>query len=300
MNSFRISVLATIVAAAVPMTASAFSFGFDDNDFDFGSSSNQWDGPYGRYTPYGPPRDYRGYGPYGGQQYAPRRYPDRNDGPGVGGGGPIMTWGGSDDEKDAAQQAPARDAGERDSRSSWGGRPWSSWGDDDGVNFSQGKTWKWGNSKMDWGNRWRPNFGGGRRPGGMPGWNWHPGWEQYQYGPRDESRYRGRSRGTPGSRYGRPTIPQQYPAPRSAAPKEVAPRQSAPMRAAPVPAVPAQSAPQPAVAMPAAPLRPAPQAPVPQASAPLPHVAAPAPTEPEQAVPAVPQELPSQGEAVTN
>ena len=107
-----------------------------------------------------------------------------------------MRWGSYDDER-----RPTRERGDEAQQDDDGwkwSRPWggSSWDrplrDDDDVNFSTGRTMRWGNSKMDWGNRWRPNFGNRWAPGHMPSWNMYPGWEQYQYGPRGESPYRGR------------------------------------------------------------------------------------------------------------
>jgi len=177
----RIKILAALlVALAVPLTANAFSFGFSEDDFSFGDD-NRWGprGGYGGYGPYGPP---------------PQGY-RRGSGPRAWGGGPVMQFGDDRQAQAAPEQQGQPAAGAPDKRSgsswNWGGRPWGKdgWGNrrgraNDGVNINQGKTWRWGNSSMDWGNRWRPNFGSDWAPGNGPRWNMYPGWEQQQYRPR--------------------------------------------------------------------------------------------------------------------
>ncbi len=207
MSLFRVSVIALVLAAA-PLTANAFSFGFSDDDFNFGD--NSYYGPRGGYGGYGP------YAPY--PPYPPRGY-GRDSGPGAWGGGPMMQFG--SDEGGApppSQDEAATQPRDRQSGSSWkwGGRPWGedswgrSWDDDDGARANRKKTWRWGNSKMDWGNRWRPNFGSGWTPGYQPRWNMYPGWEQYQYGPQGQQQ-RQRSRDMMPGQTPKPPVAQPQP-----------------------------------------------------------------------------------------
>lgn len=250
MMRFKASALALVAAGLLPLTTHAFSFGFSEDDFNFGDNSNY--GPRGGYGGYGP------YGPYPPQGYGPGYGP--NNGPRMWGGGPAMQFGDSQQPPAApGAQGAVPPAPEDRGRSSWkwGGGDndrWgrSRWGSDDDVNINQGKTWRWGNSKMDWGNRWRPNFGSGWVPGSGPKWNMYPGWEQYQYGPRGQQRppmnRAPQGRGLPGVPWQgpRPTAPAPAPAPQPApavsAPEIPAPAASAPKPPAPAPA-PAASAP---------------------------------------------------------